>query len=296
MRIFPLYYGVLIVATVILPAIIGHRVTDANPLALWTYTANIPPMFGHHSKTFGHFWTLAVEEQFYLVWPAVVFAFARPMLMKVCVGCMVGSVFVRIALLAMGLSANPFTLGRLDALALGGLLALMARGDRGMAGWRKGAGVVLAAMVVCIVPMYVAKTGSHEAWLQVIKFSLLAILYGALLALAVASPPTTLIGRFFGLGPLRFAGKYSYGIYIFHPMLIDAFKSARASDAAGAAESPELVIFRAVAIAGLSILAAWLSYHLFEKRFLNWKRYFEYDREPTPAPVAVAAPGLAIGG
>jgi peptidoglycan/LPS O-acetylase OafA/YrhL len=297
-RIFPLYYGVLIVATILLPMILGHRVTDASPLAMWTYMANIPPTFHFEPKTFGHFWTLAVEEQFYLIWPAVVFACSRTTLIRVCVGCIVGSIFVRLGLVSLGLSTNFFALGRLDSLALGGLLAVAARGAGGMEGWRPRAAQTLAVMLVLVAPLYVMKTGTHEAWLQVIKYTLLAVMYGAVLVLALLSPRDTATGRFFHLSPLRFLGKYSYGIYVFHPFFIDMFVSIRGRDIGGGPESPTAVAVRVLAIISLSIVAAWLSYHLYEKHFLNLKRFFAYgprrveeDREPTPEPSALPIPG-----
>jgi peptidoglycan/LPS O-acetylase OafA/YrhL len=301
-RIFPLYYGALIVATIVLPILLGHRVTDANPLALWTYTANIPGTFGLEPQTFGHFWTLAVEEQFYLIWPAVVFAFARPSMMKVCVACIISAVFIRIGLLSMGLSANFFTFGRIDSLALGGLLALAARGPVGMTGWRPRATLVVIGMAILIAPFYVMKTGSHEAWLQVIKYSLLAVFYGAVLVLAVTTPASTPLGRFFHQPLLRFFGKYSYGIYVFHPFLIYAFALAKETDTTGALDTTTAEAIRVLSIVVLSVVSAWLSWHLFEKRFLNLKRYFEYapptakvgDESPPGRPAT--ARGLAIEG
>ena len=298
-RIFPLYYGVLIVATILLPLVLGHRVTDANPVAMWTYTANMPAVFHHEPLTFGHFWTLAVEEQFYLIWPAVVFAFARAAMMRVCVACIVGSIFVRIGLVSLHCSPNTFMPGRLDSLAIGGLLALAARGPGGMTNWRKRAGIAVVGMCVVVSPLYVMKTGSHDAWLQVIKFTLLAFLYGALLALAVTSAPTSLIGRFFNLRPLRYFGKYSYGIYVFQPLFIDAFVRARAADPSGGMETPTAVAVRAVTIVVMSMLAAWLSWHLFEKHFLKMKRHFEYGKGRPDAvrePSRLGGRALAIEG
>ncbi len=301
-RIFPLYYGVLIVATLLLPMIVGHRVTDANPWCLWTYTANMPAVFHAEPLTFGHFWTLAVEEQFYLIWPAVVFAMARPAMMKVCVGCVVGSIFVRVGLVRLGLSPNSFMPGRLDSLALGGLLALAARGERGMAGWKERAWIALAAMAVVVAPLYVAKTGSHEDWLQVIKFTLLAGLHGALLVLTIVSAPTSPLGRFFGSPTMRFFGKYSYGIYVFHPLWIDAFRTPGLRTMLDGLGEAGAVTVRAVAIVALSIGSAWLSWHLYEKQFLKLKRYFVYETRPAveEAPTAGAGPagvrGLAVEG
>ncbi len=297
-RIFPLYYGVLIVATIILPLLLGHRVTEASPFALWTYTANIPPTFHVDPPTFGHFWTLAIEEQFYLLWPAVIYAFTRTTAMRVCVGCIIGSIFVRIGLVSNGLSANFFMFGRLDSLALGGLLALAARGPEGMAGWKPKAIAVLTALTVLVSPLYVMKTGSHEAWLQVVKYTLLAGIYGAVLVLAILSTRTSLIGRFFNLPALRSLGKYSYGIYVFHPFFIDMFTTMRAHDATGRLETPIAIAFRIVTVVVLSIVAAWLSFHLYEKRFLKLKRFFEYGPRTDEASTAQAGArrGLAVEG
>jgi peptidoglycan/LPS O-acetylase OafA/YrhL len=298
-RIFPLYYGVLIVATIILPLGLGGPVTDANPWCLWTYTANMPAVFHAEPVTFGHFWTLAVEEQFYLIWPAVVFACARPTMMRVCVGCIVGSIFVRIGLVRMGLSPNSFMPGRLDSLAAGGLLALAARGPSGTSGWRRRAWLTLGAMAVVVLPLYVVKTGSHEGWLQVIKFTLLAGLYAALLALTVVSSETSPLGRFFGHPAMRFFGKYSYGIYVFHPLWIDAFRTPDALDSLSRFGDGRAVAVRFAAIVVLSVASAWLSWHFFEKHFLRLKKYFIYETRPAaPEPVGAlpGARGLAIEG
>jgi peptidoglycan/LPS O-acetylase OafA/YrhL len=297
LRIFPLYYGVLIVATILLPIVLGHRVTDANTWCLWTYTANMPAVFHAEPVSFGHFWTLAVEEQFYLIWPAVVFAFARPTLMKVCVGCVVGSVFVRVGLIRLGCSPNSFMPGRLDSLAMGGLLALAARGSGGMAAWREKSWVALAGLALIVAPLYIAKTGSHEDWLQVVKYTMLAALYAALLALAVASPATS---GFFRRDWLRFFGKYSYGLYVFHPLWIDGFQSKWAKGLLAGLGEGGAVAMRAVAITGLSIGSAWLSWHLYEKQFLKLKKYFVYETRPIPveasAPAPIGVRGLAVEG
>ncbi len=295
-RIFPLYFGVLIIATIILPLIVGHRVTDANPWALWTFTANLAGTFGHEPVTFGHYWTLAVEEQFYFIWPAVVFALARPALMRVCVGWIIGSILVRAGLLRVGLPVSSFTLGRLDSLAMGGLLALAARGPLGMAGWRDRAWVALAGMAAVMGPLYVIKTGSHEAWLQAVKFTLLAFLYGGLLVLAVTSSTEGPVGRFFRHPALRTSGRYSYGIYVLHPFLMSLFHADWASSLLAPLGETAAIGVRSAIIIALSYVAGGLSYHLFEKHFLTLKRYFEYETRPAPTSVESADARAGIRG
>ncbi len=84
-RIFPLYYGVLAVAIFGVPAILGRaHLPDlyprllANQFWLWTYTANYLQATGAHTLPgFGHFWSLAIEEQFYWFWPLVVYFASR---------------------------------------------------------------------------------------------------------------------------------------------------------------------------------------------------------------------------
>ena len=93
-----------------------------------------------------------------------------------------------------------------------------------MAGWRDRAWVALAGMAAVMGPLYVIKTGSHEAWLQAVKFTLLAFLYGGLLGTGrdvVARGPRRPL-----LPPtrrLRTSGRYSYGIYVLHPFLMSLF-------------------------------------------------------------------------
>src|SRR5262245_35087776 len=93
LRIFPLYYAVLAVLLLLIPA-----VTTLSPLLeqareqqgwLWTYTTNFYVAYtsSWRSLTYvTHFWSLASEEHFYLVWPLVVFALRRKALERVCVG------------------------------------------------------------------------------------------------------------------------------------------------------------------------------------------------------------------
>jgi len=125
LRIFPLYYGVLLVA-----ALFGH-----GSIYLWTYTNNFATAFGHGDPTFPHFWSLAVEEQFYLLWPLVVWLVARR-----------GVVALSVALSALAIAsriyarhrwgyeaAYEFTPCRMDALAIGAGTAALIRSDR----WRR---------------------------------------------------------------------------------------------------------------------------------------------------------------
>jgi peptidoglycan/LPS O-acetylase OafA/YrhL len=149
LRIFPLYYGILAVELAILLIIRLHSHAAwehlHNPQKLWhsmpwllTYTTNIGMAFWHVDTVIqGHFWSLAVEEQFYLVWPLMVFLLPWRKLIHACVALITTALILRFVFTAAGLgefAAYSFTVCNFDALGLGGLIAILYR-NRGTSQW-----------------------------------------------------------------------------------------------------------------------------------------------------------------
>ena len=116
LRIFPLYYGFLIVIFVLIPLAI--QVGDKFQTLLdqqgwyWSYLINLPIAFKGWSSVIiiDHFWSLAVEEQFYLFWPLVVFFSQRRQLIFICLACFVGSFGVRLGFALAGYSLAGYVL------------------------------------------------------------------------------------------------------------------------------------------------------------------------------------------
>ena len=144
LRIFPLYYGVLALVFFVAPLIPLFEGPTLDSLLdrqawAWLYGINIY-LAGHGEWSFSylnHFWSLAVEEHFYLFWPLVVFLLARHprTLITVCLTISFGAMLARVIGILMGLNwwttvvLTPF---KLDGLALGAFLAVIARQPGGL--------------------------------------------------------------------------------------------------------------------------------------------------------------------
>jgi peptidoglycan/LPS O-acetylase OafA/YrhL len=115
-------------------------------------------------------------------------------------------------------------------------------------------------------------------------FTLAAISFASLIAMALRPGSNT--QRLFATGGLRFFGKYSYGIYVFHYSLDTLLNSPTRLFVSNHLHSKALgVLAGACVVMAATIPVAFLSYHLYESRFLNLKRYFSYNKKETPTPL-----------
>jgi len=283
LRIFPLYYLLLVVLSFVLPRL-GHvpPLLQADPRAMplaWIYLSNwtltVP-------APIGHCWSLAVEEQFYLVWPFVVAALSAPRLLRFCFVLAALALGFRIGVWTLGLSpeiAYQNTFARMDALALGAAGAILLRDPAAVARWAPGLrrALLVAGVAVAIAAILgLARTGRVT---QIAGYSLLAISFALLIAVGVLEQATGggRISAALSARPLRLFGKYSYAIYIIHlPLHIFVSKVLLADVVAFRGEGRHLAIQLAYAIVmtGVLLALAMLSYHLFEKHFLKLKRFF----------------------
>lgn len=165
LRIFPLYYAALALTLLVLPAI-GYCTSteyakgDQHSPWLWLYGTNILLTWEGSwcLGAFNHFWSLAVEEHFYFIWPLVIFLCSRTTAVRVCLAAIILSLATRAAWLYAGgsdVGAQVFTLFRVDALAIGSFLALVARreGPDGPAGLRALRPYALAVCAIVFISM-----------------------------------------------------------------------------------------------------------------------------------------------
>ncbi len=285
LRIFPLYYCALCLVFLV-P--FGSRILGQQPaspthsLWLWTYLTNVPMTFGFAEPRteplyVAHFWTLAIEEQFYLIWPWVTLAVSESRLRIVALLCLPLSLCVKALLLRAGIPpihSDFFTLVRMDGLCVGALLACVIRRRPALPRFKRNSVIAaLALAVTCVLsfgarPMlpYLTRLTNHL---------LLALLFGAITAVVVSSPDNAWINRVLGVRPLVWLGRRSYGLYVWHFLLLGvATRGLRGSGFLHGGSVGEAEFISALFL--LSCLVAAVSWRLIEERFILAKRRFEY--------------------
>lgn len=296
LRIFPLYYLVLLLLIVGLP-VVESQAKDAaeairNGLPWYgTYTTNVWAIFDSRYRVqepyVPHLWSLAVEEQFYLVWPFVVLTLKRRALMGVCVAAIFGAFWIRVGFVNAGAGIQiPYVLtpARMDTLAVGALIALAARdaGDlRVLARWLRPLGIVALAVVVAIAIRKGDISPPFDTWVVTAGFSAIAFVYGNVLLSVLTAKPETALRNVFSHPALMRLGRYSYAIYLVHvPIASIVIHRTDLIDRIPhlwGLSWPGVFLYCAV-VAALSFIAGWLSWNLFERHVLKLKDKFPYHR------------------
>lgn len=276
LRLFPLYYFILCLAFLLTPFL--HIHWKLGQIPFFFYAANMVLSYdqalgGLGPLNFRHFWTLALEEQFYLIWPWIIGSrISRAGLLKVCAAGIAVAVTVRLAL-------APFPWAhwfiyyslptRMDSLLIGAALALISLPTIRTAHLS----LLFAGLVYLAVVWKAGSLWFLSRPMMSIGYTAQAVLFASLIVLALH--PRTFSQRVFSSRPLRFYGKYSYGIYLWHSLLFDQFDrfSVRVAQCISIHFVASLTSFAAILLG--STLVAMASYHLLEEPFLTLKRHFE---------------------
>jgi peptidoglycan/LPS O-acetylase OafA/YrhL len=265
LRIWPLYYSVLVFMFVLVPLLqpsAAGEIFAARSQPWWSYPLFLQNFFvpipQHAAGPLGVTWSLGIEELFYLAWPWVVRSSSRRTLLWAAVVVMAASPMLRLVLGSYGVNlyANPFC--RLDGLMAGAFLATVVRSN-GFIGSR----FVAPAWVTLAVtaPLAFVAEAAHARW---IVFSLVAMASASFVYLSLFDTHRWL-RRALSARFLIYTGTVSYGLYLLHKIPFAALESWR----------PELqgLVGFAVGLIGCYV-AAYLSWNLLEKPFLALKRFF----------------------
>lgn len=295
LRIFPLYYAVLAVVFFVVPLIPALRGSEIAALRdeqawAWLYGVNVYlALHGDWVMSYiEHFWSLAVEEHFYFIWPLVVWRFAakRGALLGVAVGTAALSFGGRVVASLVGVNAVAITVltpFQLDALLLGGFFAVYLRTPAGEAAARRAVAplLLLGGGVLLLQFALHHFTASGVPAVRSLRSGAFHVLFTAVLLQALVAPVSSMIGRFFRSRAMMALGTYSYGLYVYHHFLSYYFTRHGTEFALASAVGSHTAAVAIQALAGMaaSMAVAWLSYELFEKYFLQLKRLWPSSHE-----------------
>jgi peptidoglycan/LPS O-acetylase OafA/YrhL len=289
LRIFPLYYAVVVLAVFVLPLLAGgikngRLAVPASDLPWYFFYASnflIAKTSSWRNPVLGVTWSLAIEEQFYLCWALVVYLLSRERLKQVCIGLIVFSAVARIVGVMYGVNplalyvATPF---RLDCLAVGAYIAATWRDPD--CWWKESAIVRGVAYLGLLMVLFFYGAGTWRfdfPWTVRVGYSVVAIVSGAWLCTSLSLPQTSVVNRFFSNAFLRFLGKYSYAIYLFHLPIRAAIRDTLFAKPQVHALLGSGLLYQWVfyLVAGAAVIPpVLLSWNLLEKPLLSLKSKF----------------------
>ena len=302
LRIFPLYYTVVLFSLVVLPKLLTllppdlaaevHSQTEASNWLWYTaYGTNfliaLKDHYTHGILDVG--WSLCIEEHFYLIWPCVVYFFSERALKKICIFTIAAALALRIVLWMEGFSRLQIymlTFTRIDMILFGALLAIGTRShtpkdtpedSRKDLRQLRMTGLILLALAALGYFRY------DSAAMNTIGYSLVGLFFMRGVRFGAHGDPGHPLNRALSHPAPVFFGKYSYAMYLFH-LPVAYFTKHVVFKGADFHSLPGLAImwqflFYAVATA-LCVLSALVSWYLLEKPALSLKQRFVYANDP----------------
>ncbi len=300
LRIFPLYYAVLLGGTILTVAL---GATWYPGVSYWLYFQNYALAFDREPMRWtAHFWSLAIEEQFYFLWPIVALSVPRRRLVPLTLMLTLGTVLLRAGFTFRGheleavrhwVSDEPagipygiaklvyrMTFTRADGLLLGAFIAVAQREVRHplARAWRRLRRPALVGASVALAGLYVWARGLNDYDRRIIAlgYCLLAVLFASGVSLASEGEMSARMTRLLRARVLVSCGKVSYGMYMFHWPLVVLAVPYVSRVQAGLSLSAQLGVVFAFIVVGITFVwaLASLSFAFFETPFLKLKKRF----------------------
>jgi peptidoglycan/LPS O-acetylase OafA/YrhL len=283
LRIFPLYYLVLSFSFFVLPQVPSLKDNVAYYVEyqawLWLYLQNWLYIIHKPEDTnfLVHFWSLAVEEQFYLLWPFVILWIRKPKLLL----ALVSFVLLFVVCLRVWLGANhlevksyfnPYTFTRVDGLCIGCMLALVKQLNFNFIS-RYSTPIVLVLALLNFGFYFLNQANSFSfPYVPFFGYTSFAIVF-ALLVYEAIRERNKIINTVFTLAPLKFLGRISYGFYVFHYPIYLALspKLSNALQVHYNLPTQLSLLVSSIVATLLAFVISIISYYTFEMKFFKLK-------------------------
>jgi peptidoglycan/LPS O-acetylase OafA/YrhL len=284
LRVFPLYYASLVLFLLILP----HFPAIPLPLSyfvnhqawFWVYLQNWLLIFrpSGNQFTLNHLWSLAVEEQFYLLWPLIILVLRKPKYILAFISLvLVFTVVIRYWVWVQHIPhlsyINLYTFSRIDGICIGCMVALLQRVNPKFLG--KNTAIIVSTFAGFNFLFYFFNKQYQFSfpYLAIVGYTTVAMLFG-LLVYDIVNRQTKIFTVLFNVRILKFCGMVSYACYIVHWPLYLATKEYLEQWSAVHVSFISAPFFASTIVTLASYLIGFLSYRYFEMYFLRLKKHF----------------------
>lgn len=288
LRIFPLYYLTIAIVILFVPNLEPEFIKNLKfslPIML-LYGQNWLLLYDPDLLTnyLGVTWSLAIEEQFYLIWPPIIQLFSRERLIKYIFGyiillSLIQTItiffFENVSRITFFYYLSSFT--RFEEMLIGGLLAIWLTYDNALETLRRFSlpifiSGMLLFVIICLLSLPNSLEPVNNIWITLGGYKLLGVLTVGLIGIFITYPAENYIRRFFQNPLLIFFGNYSYSMYLFHEIFgLILYSFFLKNNFHGTIFFFIFLLLVSIII----ILVSLLTWHLFEKHMLNLKKYFE---------------------
>jgi peptidoglycan/LPS O-acetylase OafA/YrhL len=267
LRIWPMYFAYLIIAVIVIYFQTPENLPGSLPYYLF-FAANVPRLLHNHLPYLAHYWTLGVEEQFYIFWPWIIKK-SKNILRVIVIFTVLFLVIKGVVRLFFYDQQHPLPLAilfvnRFECMSIGGIAAVLCLKKNDLFIRITTHRFTEIACWTCFLLM-----AANRFFISYFFNEDIAALIAVCLIMNLAFNNRAIVSlenRFFD-----FLGKISYGMYVIHPLLVLGIHWLM-GPVTGGSVGPYILLLASVLLT--TILISGLSYEFFEKKFLRLKDKF----------------------